>query len=116
MTACTLLMRAVVPSTVLLVALLLAGCAAPTVGGNAGYGSVVAPVTVKGIWLRKDGRSGKDDPIMARQFQLDKASCTAGTTVDTACMAQRAYLLVPESEVEVRALELRAAARSAPPS
>jgi len=109
-------MRTVVSSTVLVVALLLAGCAAPTVGRNSGYGSVVAPLTVKGIWLRKDGRSGKDDPIMARQFQLDKASCTAGTTVDTACMAQRGYLLVPESEVEVRALELRAAARSAPPS
>ena len=109
-------MRIVVSSAVLVVALVLAGCAAPTVGRNSGYGSAVAPVTVKGIWLRKDGRSGKDDPIMARQFQLDKASCTAGTTVDAACMAQRGYLLVPESEVEVRALELRAAARSAPPS
>ena len=107
-------MRPVVFSTVLMVALVLAGCTAPTVGPNSGYGSTVAPLTVKGIWLRKDGRSGKDDPVMARQFQLDKASCNAGTTVDAACMAQRGYLLVPESEVEARALELRAAARSAP--
>ena len=109
-------MRAVVFSTVLVVALMLAGCTAPTVERNSGSGSAVAPVPVKGIWLRKDGRSGKDDPIMARQFQLDKASCNAGTTVNTTCMAQRGYLLVPESDVEVRARELRAAARSVPPS
>ena len=111
-----LAVRTVIVSTALVGTLVLAGCAAPTVGPNARYGATAASPTVKGIWLRKDGRSGKDDPVMARQFQLDKASCNAGTTVDTPCMAQRGYLLVPESEVEVRALELRAAARSAPPS
>ena len=31
-------------------------------------------------------------------------------------MAQRGYLLVPESQVEAKAAELRAAARSTPPA
>ena len=96
-------------------ALVLSGCAGPTVAPPVGYGMPPAGPAEKGIWLRADGQSGKNNPAIVQQFAADKAACSNGIDVDRACMAQRGYLLVPESQVETKAAELRAAARSAPP-
>ena len=88
---------------------LLAGCASTSNGP--GYGA--PPGAVAGIWLRKDGLSGRDNPALAEKFAVDKAACTqAFNSVDRACMDQRGYLLVPQDQVEQRAMELRAQSRS----
>ena len=87
---------------ILIVALALAGC------GTAEFAQ--QPKEVKGVWLRADGRSGKNDPAMVAQFEADKTECTAGTTEpDRVCMEHRGYVLVPETEVEAAAAKLRAA-------
>jgi hypothetical protein len=91
------------------VALALVGCADPNV---APLDTGVSRMAEKGIWLRSDGQSGKNNPVIAQQFAADKAACGTVIGVDRACMAQRGYLLVPESQVEAKAAELRAAARS----
>ena len=90
-------------------ALALVGCADPNV---APVDTGVSRLAEKGIWLRADGQSGKNNPALAQQFAADKAACATVVDVDRACMAQGGYLLVPESEVETKAAELRAAARS----
>ena len=61
------------------------------------------------IWLRTDGRSGRDDPALAAQFEADKAACTVQGGVDRACMTGKAYILVPKSQVEATAARLRSA-------
>jgi hypothetical protein len=96
--------------TIAVAALVLSGCAAPLVGPNAGQ--VSAPRVVEGIWLRTDGRSGRDDPVIAQQFEVDKAACMVGAEPDPTCMQARGYLLVPAAQVETRAAQLRAAAGS----
>jgi len=106
-------MRAISIAT--LVALVLSGCAGPTVAPRVGYSMLPAQPAEKGIWLRTDGQSGKNNPAIAQQFAADKTACLNGIDVDRGCMAQRGYLLVAESQVEAKAAELRAAARSTPP-
>jgi hypothetical protein len=106
-------MRAIAIATV--AALVLSGCAGPTVAPTVGYGMLPAPPAEKEIWLRTDGQSGKNNPTIAQQFAADKAACGNGIDVDRGCMAQRGYLLVAESQVETKAAELRAAASSTPP-
>lgn len=101
-------MKPTAKAVALVASFTLAGCAAPTVATGPGIGQPT-PV-VQGIWLRTDGRSGRDDPAIARQFDVDKAACNAGTEPDRNCMAARGYILVPETEVEMKAAELRAAA------
>jgi hypothetical protein len=87
---------------ILIVALALAGC------GTAEFAQ--QPKEVKGVWLRADGRSGKNDPAMVAQFEADKAECTVGTAEpDKVCMEHRGYVLVPETDVEAAAAKLRAA-------
>ncbi len=81
---------------------MMAGCA--SVGGTAPGGPE------RGIWLRTDGQSGREHPALAQQFQSDEASCTDRGQVNQLCMAHRGYILVPESQVEAKAAELRAAA------
>jgi hypothetical protein len=102
-----------------------------------------APAPVKMLWLRADGQ---DDPVLARQFETDRTVCmgerrkanvtvvpiasggVAGViatqerpeTVDDVakgCMAEKGYLLVPETEVEAKRQELAtiAAEKNAPP-
>ena len=93
-------------------ALVLSGCAGPLVGPNAGFGQASAPRVVEGIWLRTDGQSGRDNPAIAQQFEVDKAACMVGAEPDPTCMQARGYLLVPAAQVEARAARLRAAARS----
>jgi hypothetical protein len=66
-------------------------------------------VTEEQIWLRTDGRSGRDDPALAAQFESDKAACTVPGGIDRACMTSRAYILVPKSQAEATAARLRAA-------
>jgi hypothetical protein len=105
------LMRTIAIATI--AALVLSGCAGPTMAPRVGYSML--PPAEKGIWLRTDGQSGKNNPAIAQQFAADKAACLNGIDVDRGCMAQRGYLLVPESQVETKAAELRAAARSTPP-
>ena len=107
------LMRAIAIASI--AALVLSGCAGPTVAPTVGYSVLPAAPAEKGIWLRTDGQSGKNDPALAQPFAADKAACSHGIDVDRACMAQRGYLLVPESQVETKAAELRGAARSTPP-
>jgi hypothetical protein len=107
------LMRTIAIATV--AALVLSGCAGPAVAPTGGYSMPPAPPAEKVIWLRTDGQSGKNNPAIAQQFAADKAACGNGIDVDRGCMAQRGYLLVPESQVEAKAAELRAAARSTPP-
>lgn len=91
--------------TLLIVAMtgITAGCAS-TGGGGAPTGPE------RGIWLRTDGQSGRDNPVLAQQFETDKASCTDRGQVNQLCMTHRGYILVPQSQVEAKAAELRAAA------
>ncbi len=96
------------PLIIALAAITLASCAGPGIGS----GGLSSQPTVQGIWLRSDGQSGKDNPALAQQFAVDKAACTRFGDVDRTCMAQRGYLLVPESEAEARAVQLRAQSRS----
>ena len=102
-------MRRIVIAGVTALGLALVGCADPNA---AALDTGLSPTTVKGIWLRTDGQSGRDNPAIAEQFSADKAACATVLDVDRACMAERGYLLVPESQVETKAAELRAAARS----
>jgi hypothetical protein len=71
------------------------------------------PQAEKGVWLRADGQSGKNDPAMAAQFESDSVACRVAGQINQACMSQRGYLLVPESQVEAKAAELRAAGAKA---
>jgi hypothetical protein len=103
-------MRSMVIAGVTAVGLALVGCADPNVASRLDTG--VSRTAEKGIWLRTDGQSGKNNPAIGQQFAADKAACATLIDVDRACMAQRGYLLVPESQVEAKAEELRAAARS----
>jgi hypothetical protein len=83
-------------------ALALAGCSTVDMAQQ--------PQTVRGVWLRADGRSAKNDPQMMAQFEADKAECTAGgAEPDRVCMDHRGYVLVPENDVEAAAAKLRAA-------
>jgi hypothetical protein len=93
-------------TTAALVALALAGCAGPI----AGSGGASAPPVVEGVWLRTDGQSGRDNPAIAQQFEVDKAACMAGAEPDRTCMAARGYVLVRADQAEARAAQLRAAA------
>lgn len=62
------------------------------------------------IWLRTDGKSGRNNPELAAQFESDKAACTvSGGGIERACMTRRGYILVPQSQVEATAARLRAA-------
>ena len=81
---------------------LIAGCA--TTNSSAPTGPE------QGIWLRTDGQSGRNNPALAQQFEIDKASCTDRGQVNQLCMTHRGYILVPQSQVEAKAAELRAAA------
>ena len=103
-------MRTLLIVSAAILGLALVGCADPNVASSVDTG--LSPTTVKGIWLRTDGQSGRDNPAIAEQFSADKAACATVLDVDRACMAERGYLLVPESQVETKAAELRAAARS----
>ncbi len=89
---------------------LLSGCL--SLGGG--------PRVEQGVWLRADGQSGRTNPSLAHIFDVDKAACTpAGSSEpDRSCMSSRGYLLVPASQVEQKAAELRAAnaARTTPPA
>ena len=106
-------MRTMVIASATAVGLALVGCADPNVASNVETG--LSLPAEKGIWLRTDGQSGKNNPAIAQQFAADKAACATVVDIDRACMAQRGYLLVPESQVETKAAELRAAGRSAAP-
>jgi hypothetical protein len=85
----------------LLIALALAGCNAARMSHP--------QFTEEQIWLRTDGRSGRDDPALAAQFAADKAACTVPGGLDRACMTSRAYILVPKSQADATATRLRAA-------
>lgn len=94
---------------------------------------------VEMIWLRTDGQSQRQNPALAQQFEIDKTVCIGelqkaglaappvyttsyldaalvaaarrgqGDDIVKGCMANRGYLLVPASEAEARAAELRQA-------
>ncbi|MCB1489014.1 MAG: hypothetical protein KDJ88_16355 [Bauldia sp.] len=83
---------------------LIAGCA--TTNSSAPTGPE------QGIWLRTDGQSGRNNPVLAQQFEVDKAACTYEGQVNQLCMTHRGYILVPQSQVEAKAAELRAAAEA----
>ena len=108
-------MRTLAIASATAVGLALVGCADPNVAPGVQDTTSLSQPAEKGIWLRTDGQSGKNNPAIAQQFAADKAACATVIDVDRACMAQRGYLLVPESQVETKAAELRAAARSAAP-
>lgn len=76
--------------------------------GNLGGG---APRVEQGVWVRSDGQSGRENPSLARIFEVDKTACTppGAAEPDRACMAGRGYLLVPASQAAAKAAELRAA-------
>lgn len=79
---------------------LVAGCA--SIGGGSSGSD-------RGIWVRSDGQSGRDNPALAQQFASDKASCSDRGQVNQLCMAHRGYVLVPESQAAAKAAEFRAA-------
>lgn len=93
-------------ATAALAALALAACAGPL----AESGGASAPAVEEGLWLRTDGQSGRDNPAIAQQFEVDKAACMAGGEPDRTCMAARGYVLVRADQAEMRAAQLRAAA------
>ena len=93
-------------TTAALAALALTGCAGPVVEN----GGPSAPAVVEGVWLRTDGQSGRDNPAIAQQFEVDRTACMVGTEPDRTCMAARGYVLVRADQAEARAAQLRAAA------
>jgi hypothetical protein len=93
----------------------------------------------KMVWLRADGQSALNNPVLKTQFELDGTSClgernkaslsgvtltggglagvaaaversNAADTVQRGCMAEKGYLLVPEDQVPTKAAELSAIA------
>jgi hypothetical protein len=90
--------------TVLIVvaAALLGGCASLPPPSS-------APRVIPGVWLRSDGQSGRDNPALAQQFEIDKAACTGpgSPEPDRTCMGQRGYILVPQDQAAAKAAELR---------
>ncbi len=80
---------------------LLAGCMSL---GGAPHGPE------RGIWVRTDGQSGRDNPALQQQFATDQAFCSDRGQVNQLCMTQRGYILVPESQAAAKAAQLRAAA------
>ena len=100
-------MRAMVIASATAVGLTLVGCADPNVASSVDTG--LSLPAEKGIWLRTDGQSGKNNPTIAQQFAADRAACATVVDIDRACMARRVYLLVTESQVETKAAELRSA-------
>src|SRR5689334_204688 len=90
--------------SIVLLACALAGC------GTVDFLGQQQPQAVKGVWLRSDGRSAKNNPQMIAQFEADKTECSASTgEPDRICMEHRGYVLVPENDVEAAAAKLRAA-------
>jgi hypothetical protein len=90
---------------IVMAALSLTGC-----GTTAFLGQQQQPQVVKGVWLRSDGRSARNNPQMVAQFEADKTECSAGGgEPDRICMEHRGYVLVPENDVEAAAAKLRAA-------
>ena len=69
-----------------------------------------APRSEIGVWVRTDGQSGRTNPALAQQFEADRAACMFAGEPDRNCMAGRGYVLVPQSQAEAKAAELRAAA------
>ena len=110
------------------------------------WGIVALCVTLGGcasapkmLWLRADGQSVREDPVLKTQFELDGTSCLgernkanlsgvtftgggvagivasqnrsdAADTVQRGCMAEKGYLLIPEEQAEAKRAELAAAA------
>jgi hypothetical protein len=99
-------------------------------------GCATAP---KMLWLRADGQSVRENPVLKTQFELDGTSCVgernkanlsgvtftgggvagivasqnrsdAADTVQRGCMAEKGYLLVPEEQAEAKRAELAAIA------
>lgn len=87
------------------------------------------------IWLRTDGQSAANDPVLAQQFQVDKTVClgerekadlsgvtvtqggipglvaaqnraNAADAVAQGCMAQKGYILVPADQAAAKSQEL----------
>lgn len=106
--------------------------------GLAAITLVACQQTVKNLWVRTDGQTVKDNPALASQFEVDKVVCEgemskanlSGTqfcrgiidcasqsvarseavmVVAKGCMAQRGYILVPETEAEAKSAEFRRA-------
>ena len=88
-----------------MLASLLAGCLS--------FGTP-APVAEKGVWVRADGQSGKNNPALAAQFESDRAACSSNGQINRTCMSRAGYVLVPESQAAATAAQLRAKAATAP--
>jgi hypothetical protein len=60
------------------------------------------------IWVRADGKRGATDPVLVRQFEMDRRACTEGGAdhVRETCMTQRGYVLVREDQAEAKRVEL----------
>jgi hypothetical protein len=96
----------------------------------------------KTAWLRTDGRVAANDPVMSRQFEVDRTVCSGDTgkagltalnpgtsdryngavavergalsnNVMRGCMAEKGYMLVREDEVPAKAAEFAAASEQA---
>ncbi|WP_142251678.1 hypothetical protein [Bradyrhizobium sp. UNPF46] len=86
-------------------------------------------------WVRVDGQSSRDNPVLQTQFEVDRTSClgernkaalsgvsvasgglaaamaaqersNAADTVGQGCMAEKGYLLVKEEEADAKRAEL----------
>ncbi|MCK1520334.1 hypothetical protein [Bradyrhizobium sp. 17] len=86
-------------------------------------------------WVRVDGQSARENPVLTTQFEVDKTSClgernkaalsgvtvasgglagaiaaqernNAADTVGQGCMAEKGYLLVKEEEADAKRAEL----------
>lgn len=86
-------------------------------------------------WVRVDGQSARENPVLATQFEVDTTSClgernkaalsgatvagggiagamaaadrsNAADTVARGCMAEKGYLLIKEDEAEAKRAEL----------
>lgn len=91
------------------------------------------------LWLRTDGQSVANDPVLTQQFQIDRTVClgereradlsgvtytggglagvvaaqnrsNAADAVAQGCMAEKGYLLVPADQAEAKKQELAAIA------
>jgi len=111
----------------LLVAIALAGCSGGGSSRNA-QSSQFSSVDFaeEQIWVRTDGKTSRNNPVLAAKFASDRASCVrkdevegplipniqfsrATAIVDYTCMPERGYFLAARSVAEATAAGLRTA-------
>jgi hypothetical protein len=62
------------------------------------------------IYLRTDGQDMAGNPVLHRQFELDRATCQTEPGDDQDCMAVKGYVSVPKEQAAAKQRQLAAIA------